>query len=465
MKKIATLILFLAAAVALVVAFHGKIFLTSVDTVNHFQLIDQLARHGGYTIADRYYLGDMYGYPSGSHWLAAIFAPFDRSFGLISMSEIAIVSVFVSYVLIAWLLQQDLSLVALLLFALLLYAFSFTKTLIGWELVDWNFFYPQIVADALLFACLCWLASTKAEAVGALMIAAPIACAVAAWVQPLIALHIAGTICCLLFFRFLSQWIEQRKIPWRPLAATLIAGNSSVAVIVLSPGFRTMRANARWYADLQIGYPNVGFIVAPALSVAAFALWRVFHKQGTRTDAVIGSSLMSAALLVIAQDAALHVFGIGTTYAVRKHLFIVTTLLVVALARLVAKAVAFVWEARPSGPAGVAVAALITVWIVVPTLHPAAPIVARLQYADRYASQPGFKPGSVISNDHEADALVNVMTSLVGLKYPRRFIVNVAFYYGGRPGQPCQQVYDASIFRSRRVLRRSSFSNRSVRDR
>ena len=78
-------------------------------------------------------------------------------------------------------------------------------------------------------------------------------------------------------------------------------------------------------------------------------------------------------------------------------------------------------------------AALITVWIVVPTLHPAAPIVARLQYADRYASQPGFKPGSVISNDHEADALVNVMTSLVGLKYPRRFIVNVAFYYGGRP--------------------------------
>ena len=265
------------------------------------------------------------------------------------MSEIAIVSVFVSYVLIAWLLQQDLSLVALLLFALLLYAFSFTKTLIGWELVDWNFFYPQIVADALLFACLCWLASTKAEAVGALMIAAPIACAVAAWVQPLIALHIAGTICCLLFFRFLSQWIEQRKIPWRPLAATLIAGNSSVAVIVLSPGFRTMRANARWYADLQIGYPNVGFIVAPALSVAAFALWRVFHKQGTRTDAVIGSSLMSAALLVIAQDAALHVFGIGTTYAVRKHLFIVTTLLVVALARLVAKAVAFVWEARPAG--------------------------------------------------------------------------------------------------------------------
>ena len=421
----------LAVLAAIVLAFHSKIFLNGYDTVHHLQMIDQLARHAAYDPAkDAARIGDMINYPTGSYWPAALLAHVEGGYGLVAMSMIAVASVFLCYLMLGWIVQRDQSYLSLAIFALLVYALAATKTQIGWEIV-WNFFYPQLVADLLLFGGICGLMLAEDD-ISIAAVGAPLLGLAAMSVQPIVAIHIMGSAIFYLSVRALMQWNEKGILPTQTIIKTFFVIVASAIVVLLHPAYRFMRSASNNDGSLVTGYPSIWFVVIPSAIVALVTVLMAI-RNNSRTDLIIGSTLSSAIGLIILQQIALSYFGQGSPYAVKKHLFIITTLTIVSASRLIGGALQSTWKCGPSQLAGVVVASLITLWIAVPQLKPAAPLVSALKFADTYSSNPRFTPGDAYADDDLASAVENLITTMVGLKYPdkRKLLLTMAY---GQPG-------------------------------
>lgn len=403
-------ILTVAQLAILLWRFAPYIQLTSFDLAQHYVLIDELMKYGGVRAGNPTNLGSMIHYPPLAHWLAVIIGRISGS-GLTGMTIAAIGSLFASYLLICSLVRRDNS-AALPLFAGLFAAAIWTHSLIGWEIVG-NFFYPQLVGDAVYFAVLLWLCRDWPIVMKIACIAS-LGCA-AMWLQPLTALHILGTGCAIFAFDAICD--RSRK----HAAAFVILACCAVPIILLNPEYRFMKQIAQWNGGLDFGYPHVMLVAFLGLCVGILTLIGQL-KTRDRTSIVLGAALVSAAGLAILQFILWKCAHNGSPYAVKKHMFIVVTLSLMNMARLAGARISSMRRLEPYAPVVASIVAGVSAWMVLSLsfTSPLTPIVDAISYANHAVRNDDgdLTRGRAADADTSQSPFVNTMISLSSFEYP-----------------------------------------------
>ncbi|MDR3467820.1 MAG: hypothetical protein P4M07_17965 [Xanthobacteraceae bacterium] len=394
------------------------------------QLVEELIRYGGVPPSDATTLGVMTDYPPGAHWIAALVAPLAGS-GLVAMTWVAIAAILVCYVMLFWLSQRELAIAAAAALGICIFCLAGLRSQVGWE-VSGSFFYPQLVADVFFFGFLCWLAVVK-DPIGSGSLALPLWGAGLMYVHPLVAMQAMGAGLGAMLSITLMQWRANRYLSSRSLLAIGAATCASLVIIGVHPAFGVMRLIANWNGGTNIAISHVSFILLPGLGAVAVLLWLCLSGRGSRTDAIIGGALASSIALLILQDIAWLWLGQGSPYAVKKHLFVLTSVLAVSVARLAGRALTAWWKSIPSDLITMGAALTVTIWVVAPLLTPAKIVLEPLQYAATIASQPGFRPASIAADDQIGTPLTNVIVALVGFRFPNNSETFGAYFSGARP--------------------------------
>src|SRR5205085_6811478 len=128
-----------------------------------------------------------------------------------------------------------------------------------------------------------------------------------------------------LFVQMLWPFRGWRATGRSTIRATLMALPIAAAV-ALHPALRTMAGIAAHNGWLKFGaalsparYP---WLAAFAIAVAVAVLWRGRSSRGPEPRGrVLASASLAAATLLLMQHVVLAVFGLGSDYAVSKHVF------------------------------------------------------------------------------------------------------------------------------------------------
>jgi hypothetical protein len=415
-RAIVPLLMLHVTIVVVLLALLAQHVLLTGDMVLHFILVDEIMKHGGVQPGSHLNGLVMPTYPQVSHWLAAIVG-WSTGSGFVGIIVVSILSIYVSYLMIIRLVGAALP-VNLLLFTSAFALLARTHSLIGWEVVV-NWFYPQLVADVIYFASLLWLSKKAPIWQQALFV--PLAGAATMWVQPLVAVHIFGAGATLIAFLVTEEWHRESTFPTRTALYLLLLVTLCAFVSVLHPSLQVMRTVAMNNGYLEFGYSRILLVAMVCAGIGIINLWRHFTDRAEYVDAVLGSALVAATLLAVAQFAALQMLSEGSDYAVKKHMFIVVTLGAMNAVRIIA------WLTGPFARreaigkyATPIMAAFATIYILKGFKTPVAPILEALAYANDVAKSdvPGFRPGNTVADDISIPPLANYMISLTALQHP-----------------------------------------------
>lgn len=388
---------------------------SSFDLVQHLLLVDELSKHAGVMQGAFERIGAMALYPPAAHWMAAIIGWVVGS-GLVGISIVSIVSVYLCYVLIICLVGAG-SIARVIVLTIAFLTLMFTHSLIGWEIVE-NYFYPQLVADVVYFGALLWAMNNREswKQTTAFLLAG----LATMWIQPLIAVHILAAGCALAAFQLWNRWSENpfvRKVN----AASLVVMVIGAAVIVYTnPAFKVMRQISGNDGYLVFGYNAPLFVALICAAVGAWNLRRYWVGKGEYADVILGSAVIAAVGLVILQFALLKLHGDGSDYAIKKHMFIVFTL---GMMNAVRALTSHYWgnkERLNPGLVAPVLAGFASIFALQSYITPVAPIVNALAYANHAAEYQlaDFNPGNTISDDGTLPLMGNVMVTLTAFQHP-----------------------------------------------
>jgi len=399
----------------LVFLFGRYIPTSSFDLVQHFLLVDEIMKHAMVRPDSVQRIGAMALYPAAAHWAAAVIGWITGS-GLVGISIVTIASAYLCYLFIAYLVGASTP-TNVLLFALTFLALRFTRSQIGWEVVA-NFFYPQLVADAVYFAVLLWISNNRKDWKQA--VAFMLAGAISMWIQPLVAVHILAAGCVLMTFHSVESWKKNSALPVRNVVLLLIVLAASIAIILTNPAFGVMRSIASNDGDLVMGYNHLMLVAILCAAIGAFNLWKRLAGSATYVDAVLGSAVIAAACLAILQFALLKLHGDGSPYAVKKHMFLVVTLGIVNAVRAIT---GYFPESKKKLPPGIVaplLAGFASFFVLKGFNTPVAPILTAMAYANHAASYqlPDFVPGNTVADDSSLPLMGNVMITLTTFQHP-----------------------------------------------
>lgn len=401
------------AVLAALLAYFYRFFPLKGDLIAHFLLVDEIIRHRGVRPAPVANLGAMAYYPAGSHWLAAIFGWVTGS-GLTGLVVASIISVYVLYLLVIKLADGD-SCRNLAAFALVFLLLVKTHSLVGWEILG-NFFYPQLVADLILFATLIWLSKTADEWWRATFVIG--AGALAMFVQPLVAVHVLGAGAMLMGYEAVAGFACTRRLPLRPALAALLIVVATGLLAIYHPSFRAMRQIAEHDGELNLGYARPLIVGVACAMIGMLTLWRHFKGRSESADAVLGSAVLASFCLALLQYGVLRLSHAGSDYAVKKHMFIVLTLGSLNVTRLLAPHLRFLpaarlWIAPPI------VAGLMSAFLLKDFDRPISPVMRALNFANKEAIEvPGFVPGNAVDLDRSQPQLIDMMITMSAFQHP-----------------------------------------------
>jgi len=399
----------------LVFLFGRYIPTSSFDLVQHFLLVDEIAKHAMVRPESVQRIGAMALYPAAAHWAAAVIGWITGS-GLVGITIITIASAYLCYLFIAYLVGASTP-ANVLLFALAFLALRFTRSQIGWEVVA-NFFYPQLVADAVYFAVLLWVSNNRNDWKQAVTFL--LAGAISMWIQPLVAVHILAAGCVLMTFHSLESWKKENALPARNIALLLVVVVASIAIVLTNPAFAVMRNIASNDGDLVLGYNHLMLVAILCAAIGAFSLWKRVTGSAAYVDAVLGSAVIAAACLAILQFALLKLHGDGSAYAVKKHMFIVVTLGIMNAVRAITGYFPESKRKLPSGIAAPLLAGFASFFVLKGFNTPVAPILTAMAYANHAASYElsDFVPGNLVADDSSLPRVGNSMISLTAFQHP-----------------------------------------------
>ncbi|RWU17793.1 hypothetical protein DM813_24205 [Pseudomonas alkylphenolica] len=399
----------------LIFRFSRFIQTTSFDLVQHLLLVDELTRNAGVQANAFDRIGPMALYPPASHWMATIIGWVGGS-GLVGITIVTIASVYLCYVLIINLVDAS-SPKRVLLFSLAFLVLTLTSSQIGWEVAE-NFFYPQIVADVMYFGILLWVsrdARTWKQTILFLL-----AGLVTMWIQPLVAIHVLAAGCALMAFQVWKFWSEQpsQRISNAACLAALIVG--SVLIIFTNPAFKVMRMISANDGGLYLGYDSFMLVAFLCAAIGVWNLRQYWRGRAEYTDAVLGSAVVGAVGLVVIQFAMLKLFGDGSNYAIKKHMFIVFTLGIVNAVRVAAAYFPFGEKGLNPGWVAPVLAGVASMFVFDGYNKPVAPILNAMTYAANTADyqMPGFIPGNTVFLDSGLPLMGNLMVTLTALQHP-----------------------------------------------
>jgi hypothetical protein len=410
-----------ALACAFLLVRYGHFIELSGDFVQHYLLVNEIMTHG-YRRPETQ-MGIMSIYPDGAHWMAAVLGWIGGS-GLVAIVLITIVAVFVSWLLVLELIGKDSPVkVALAIAAFLL--LRNTNSLIGWE-VSVNYFWPQLVDDVALLGTLLALARvTNVWSRAALIF---VVGGIAMSVHALIALQILACGLTVIAWSGAVVVLKERRFPFAIAAALAALGIGALAILKFHPSFQAMRQAAETDGYLEFSYSAVIPVVLACAAIAVIALWR----GRVALDTVLGCAGIATAVLAIAQYGMLHIEHAGSNYAVKKHMFVIVTLAMVNVVRMLGEVRDtrwyFGWLAAP------VLAGAATVSALSGFVTPVAPVLRALSYAEHAAQfdLPGFSPGNTVSAAKDMPPMINFMISMTAFQHPVR-VEDYRWMYGSDP--------------------------------
>jgi hypothetical protein len=414
--QFSALLLNAAIAVGLLITF-ARYVLMSGDLALHFALVDEIMKHGGVRSQPLPNLSAMVIYPPATHWLAAIIGWIGGS-GFVAIIIVSILSVYFSYLIIIRLVDAN-SPANVALFAVFFALLARTHSLVGWEIVV-NYFYPQLAADVVFFALLLWLSGNPSLWRQAIFI--PLVGAATMWIQPAVAVHILGAGTFLLAFRAAEKWRNESRFPTTIFFGLLFVSLASVLIVILHPALRAMRYIALNDGYLQFRYTSILLVAFICAAIGSVNLLRHYLGRAQFVDAVLGSAVVASASLVFLQFAALNVFGEGSNYAVKKHMFLVVTLGAMNAVRVIGGYSGISSRRIPGWLVAPVLAALATIVVLRGFVSPVAPILEALAYANHAARYelPNFSPGSIVADDQSLPPIANFMISITAFEHPHK---------------------------------------------
>ena len=233
-----TLLLLAALVWCALLAFalsFGRLLSASVDISYHLQVLEAVRHRWIMPPETQAYLAEQFVYPKGSQRIAALAA----NLGLSGLNSLVLVAV--GSAAVGWLALFDqarrISIWVLLASLVLSLAVVFwLRAILGGEVVG-NFFYPQLVSEAVCIVALIVGAEVLARSRWAFAVYAPLVTAFAGWFHLIGALKLAGALCVLALFEMARRLIQRRGVDWA-LAVTLPL---VAAALLLNPSFAAMR--------------------------------------------------------------------------------------------------------------------------------------------------------------------------------------------------------------------------------
>ena len=315
----------------LIVYFGDSLYSISIDMGAHYALVQEIMSHWGRRAIALPNLGPMSVYPPLAHWIAALIGYITDS-GLIGMWVASLVALYTFYYFCFRLVYKA-SFVVLPIFLAFLMLFRNSRSLVGNEIIT-NFFYPQLIATAMYAWGIYLIALKKVTVLGITLIL--LISFTILFIHALPAVHLIGTFVFFIFMKLYISHQETKNIDSRLVYVMCGFIVFSGLMLLLHPGFRAMRAFSQNDGWLEFSYPAkmIPWVIL-ALTITSVTSFIVSHKCRTDALLVLCAAGLSAALLTFLQYLAWKFVGLGSLYAVKKHMFIALVLLLATLSNCI----------------------------------------------------------------------------------------------------------------------------------
>lgn len=340
--------LILAMAVLLIVGAIDSIWSGSVDLAHHYALVARISEYWTMPAGADPSLGEMNYYPRSSHIMAAVAGKFFGSpligIQLITLTSIILLWASLSHMVLSLPKKMEMITVVTLAILLSLNRIWVHVDIHGHEVVG-NFFYSQLVAQAIIAFSLAVAMSMDRNA-----ISAPVRySALLVFIYFTAGIHLLPALQLLCFFlaliglEFLTQLDREKKrnIPSMLLGcAFMLLG---IMLLARHPSFAAMKEISKNNGSLPLKYiGTIKAISAYSLFIAALSGCIVFQwfklNQIRQTRQWILLKYVGLYGLAVSGLCLLQVFalkmGQGSEYAVKKHAFALNTVLLLELALL-----------------------------------------------------------------------------------------------------------------------------------
>lgn len=341
--------LLLATMLFLLCNAFDHIWASSSDYAHHYALVARLSQLWAMPTEVDFSLGEMNIYPRGSHIIAAVLGRLFHSpfIGMHLTTLLSMLGAWAALAAVLLSLPKRAGLVAFAVMAVLLgmgFSTHFRPDIFGVEDVV-NFFYAQLVAQALMLGAMLLALQLERQAV-----AAPLRYSVLIGASFLIAsvhlLPASQLVCITLASIALDLLLNgQGGLGQRVRAALpgLCFMGAAVAALLLNPSFAAMREISKNDGELfPVLFSTPGRIAAYSvliLLVSALLTWtwtRLARGTAQRDFLAlkyIGLFGLAASALCLLQIVLLHL-GQGSAYAVKKHIFALNSVFFAELALL-----------------------------------------------------------------------------------------------------------------------------------
>lgn len=318
----------------ILVSFFGSTFHSSGADVSHFTFISALMSDGASGMQAAPHVELFRFYPPLSHWMAAGLGYILGS-GFVAMWFICIASMYGCYYSLSRLVAFDGRQINLLIFVTSIALGLQSRAIVGFETIS-NFFYPQQVGTAIYLIAMLAISGMVRLSVWARISLAFLSVGVLLRIHMLPALHFLSAFGILLVVEMLLEFQRVRRVDTRIASAFGVFVAGGLALLAQSPWTRnTIEISAQGgVLDFGIQENLIWVLGASGLALTGWRIWR----QSEAGETIIGDRFVFAALgaavgLAFAQLLALRLFGLGSSYAVSKHLFLMLTLSLVAFSR------------------------------------------------------------------------------------------------------------------------------------
>ena len=391
----------------------------------HFALVDEIMKWGRVRPDAVLTMDTMVAYPSASHWLAAVFGWMFSS-GLVGLSVIAITAIYTCYFFIGRLLLLHTSSLILPIFVVLFAVLARTHAQVGWEVIG-NFFYPQIVAFALYFGIMFWLAQQHDEHVWPVVVAAIFNLLIYV-TQPVAGVHLTAALVAFLAVNFVC--IRYFKGQWSlpHLGAIAITSMLGLAILRLHPDVYAIIRISNWNGDLDFRFPGSNIVLPVLVCMAGAAInlrWGMARWPSGREDRLLGAAGVASGGLMFLQHILLIAFGTGSYYAVKKHVFIIVTLGAINIARILTRHVPYRRFQSALNPAwqpmaAICMAVIATIVVLNHEQGLSLPQMVSLQkFSEHFAAtSPEFRPENTTVAAQSATPVSSLLISITAFSVP-----------------------------------------------
>ncbi|KJV31647.1 hypothetical protein [Luteibacter yeojuensis] len=341
-----TLAAWAVVALGVLIAATRHVYSSSVDVAHHYALVHWLFEHWEVKPSTQPILGEMSVYPRYSHIAAAMLARVVGS-PFLAMQLMASAALVAAWSSIAFLPKAmgrhgSWALTVAIVTILAVNHYTLHIEFFGHELLG-NYFYSQLVAQALLLAIL--VAAARYEFIHGFSYVAPVAIIIAS--LAIAGVHLLPAVEGIAYglLLLLVRAISERQTMWPRLASVGATAIIAAAALYKHPAFAAMRGISENNGDLPLTLLNslprlvalaiIAGLASLALLITSFRNHKLFNAGIAAVSRHVACAGLAISALFALQVAAFAA-GYGSEYAYRKYGFALASFLLLDVALIAA---------------------------------------------------------------------------------------------------------------------------------